>query len=218
MGAFSFDTIKDFDAHIKQSVSNYDIIFDLVQKISTYFIIPNTNVYDLGCSTGLMLKKLATSTLVNASFTGYDISSNLLPNIHTPEFSCYKRDITDDSLKLYNTNLILSIFTLQFIDVNKRHKLVQKIYDSLNIGGAFIVAEKVYASSSQMQEIFTFCHYDQKLEYFTEEEILHKQRDLRLIMRPLSVRENEDMFLDCGFNKIDTFYKSLSFQGWLLIK
>jgi len=215
---FSFDTIKNFDNHINQSISGYNNLIELIQSISTYFITKNSNVYDLGCSTGLLLKKLNSINKNNSSFVGYDISKNLLKEKSTKNISFYNRDITDKSIKLYNTNLILLIFTLQFLEIRKRYSVLKKIYNNLNIGGACIVAEKIYINDGFCEDIFTFSHYDQKLKNFTYKEILKKQIDLRSIMRPLTEKENIKMFKKSGFKKIQSFYQSLNFKSWLLIK
>jgi tRNA (cmo5U34)-methyltransferase len=215
---FSFDTIDNFDDHINKSVSNYDSLIDLIQKISTYFITKNSNVYDLGCSTGLLLKQLHKQNTNNASFVGYDISDNLLKETSSKNLSFYLRDITDDSIKFYNTNFILLIFTLQFLQISQREKLIKKVCDNLNKGGACIVAEKIFIDDGFIEDIFTFTHYDQKLNNFSHEEILKKQIDLRSIMRPLTEEQNIEMFYDAGFSKVQSFYQSLNFKSWILIK
>lgn len=80
MTTFSFDTIKDFDKHIDISVPNYKHIYELIESISTYFIKKNTCVYDLGCSTGNVLKMLSIKNDVeNVRFIGYEKSENMRP-------------------------------------------------------------------------------------------------------------------------------------------
>ena len=214
---FDFDTIENFDDHIDKSVSNYREITDLIKLLSTYFITDKSNVYDLGCSTGRLTKELSQEN-PEASFIGYDISSNMIEDYHSKNLSFYLRDVNDPEIKFYNTNLILSIFTLQFIELEKRVTLLKKIYDSLNRGGAFIVTEKIFLDSGFLQDVFIFTHYDQKQRTFQPKEILDKQRDLRKIMRPLTDKENIDIFKDAGFTKIETFYQSLNFKGWILVK
>jgi tRNA (cmo5U34)-methyltransferase len=214
---FSFDTIENFDNHIDKSVSNYREITDLIKLLSTYFITDSSNVYDLGCSTGRLTKELSEEN-PEASFIGYDISSNMIQDFHSKNLSFYLRDVNDPEIKFYNTNLILSIFTLQFIELEKRITLLKKVYNSLNRGGAFIVTEKIFLDSGFLQDVFIFTHYDQKQRTFQPKEILDKQRDLRKIMRPLTDKENIDIFKEAGFTKIETFYQSLNFKGWILVK
>lgn len=215
---FSFDTIKDFDEHIELSIPNYAHIHELVLLISSYFVKSGYNVYDIGCSTGSLLSKLAdTHSKKEINFFGYDVSDNLLPSSQA-NLNFIKQDITRSEVLFNNANLILSIFTLQFVNVNDRIKLLQKVYESLNKGGAFIVCEKVYSSTGVIQDIFSFTHYDLKSQSFGQEDILGKQHRLREIMMPMSSEENEKIFKEAGFRIIEQFFQSLNFRGWLMIK
>lgn len=217
MKKFDFNTIENFDDHIDKSVSNYREITDLIKLLSTYFIKDGNFVYDLGCSTGKLIKELSLDN-PGADFIGYDISTNMIKESEEGNVSFVNVDITDKNLKFYNTNLILSIFTLQFLDIEDRYNLVKRVYNNLNRGGAFIVTEKIFLDSGFLQDVFIFTHYDQKLKSFKPKEILSKQRDLRRIMRPLTDSENIDIFKEAGFTKIETFYQSLNFKGWILVK
>ena len=213
---FSFDTIKDFDKHIECSIPNYSHLFDLISSMSTYFIEKDTNVYDLGCSTGLLLKNLSTINKIdNVNFIGYEISDNLKPS-QTVGFNWIKQDLTKQ-LSIDNTNLIFSIFTLQFLKISDRKQLIKKVYNSLNDKGAFIVAEKTYHTNGFIQDLFTFSYYDYKSEEFSNDEIMQKQKDLRSIMKPITERENIEIFNDAGFH-VSKFFQSLQFNAWILIK
>jgi len=217
MREFSFDTIEDFDGHINKSIPSFNILLNLIENISYSFIRDNYNVYDLGCSKGSLLLNLSKDNKTNTKFVGYDISSNLLPK-KQDKVLFQKKDITEKDIKFVDPSLILSIFTLQFIDYSKRKPLLNKIYKSLNKGGAFIIAEKVFVEDSYIQDIFTFALYDYKINNFTPSEILSKQKDLRKIMFPLKEKENIKLFKEAGFKTIEPFFQSLNFKAWLCIK
>lgn len=215
---FSFDAVNDFDQHIEQSIPNYGHINELVLLISSYFVKSGHNVYDIGCSTGSLLRKLSElHTDKQAGFFGYDISANLLP-ASSGRLNFINQDITKSEVYFNNAQLILSIFTLQFVNVNDRIRLLSKIYQSLNKGGAFIICEKVYSNSGLIQDIFSFTHYDMKAKSFNQDDILGKQQKLREIMMPLSAEENVETFKEAGFKTMDQFFQSLNFRGWILIK
>lgn len=58
MSEFSFETIANFDDHIDSSIEGYSQMDGLVQSMSDYFVKDGQAVYDLGCSTGRLLKVL----------------------------------------------------------------------------------------------------------------------------------------------------------------
>ena len=117
-----------------------------------------------------------------------------------------------------NCSLITSIFTLQFIPKSKREDLLQKVYDGLNCGGAYIFAEKTICENALVQDMITFNYYDYKRESFTTEDIMDKERTLRNMMKPNTWKEIEDMVLSAGFNTVQPFWRNHAFVGALAIK
>lgn len=221
MDRFSFDSINNFDNHIDLSILGYLNLQKNILNISSYFIKPKSNVYDIGCSTGMMLsllnKKTGDSTV---RYFGIDVSDNLLGKNCTkaPNIIFENENIYSDDFLMKKSSLVTSIFTLQFIPIHNRSIVLSKIYNSLNTGGAFIISEKTYIEDGQVQDVFTFSYYDHKKESFTPQQILSKQEDLRKIMNPVSQQEIEKELKEAGFRKVYKFWQSLQFCGWLCIK
>jgi tRNA (cmo5U34)-methyltransferase len=220
-GNFSFDTIENFDKHIDLSILGYINLQKTILNISSYFIKPQSNVYDIGCSTGLMLNYLDEKIGDNSvRYFGVDITDNLLgkncPDKANVVFE--KENVCSEDFLMKKTSFVISVFTLQFLPVHKRANVLKKIFDSLNQGGAFIISEKTYIGDGQIQDIFTFSYYDYKQESFSPDHILSKQNDLRKIMNPVSQEEIEESLKQAGFKKVCKFWQSLQFNGWLCIK
>ena len=56
---FSFSNMSDnFDNHISKSIRGYDNLRTDIIGMSKYFVIDDTNVVDIGCSQGSLLKKI----------------------------------------------------------------------------------------------------------------------------------------------------------------
>jgi len=209
---FSFNSIKNFDKHIAQSIPNYDLLFDSIVSLAPYFLYPQSAIIDLGCSTGKLLETIP----YDGRKIGYDISDNLLPQSQG-RTSYSLRDITGIT-QFVDATLILSIFTLQFIDRSKRQELLDKIYASLVDGGAFIWAEKVHADSAYWEQTLTSAHYDYKQKSFTAQEILDKERDLRTMMRLQTSKENQDMAWKAGFRNSALLWKFFNFECYVYVK
>lgn len=216
MDKFNFDTVQDFDGHISSSITGYDLLHSLIVNISSFFIKPNTVPVDLGCTTGKLL--LLISDKYDVSAIGYDITSKNFQKGTNQKVSLLEQDITEDGFDIPVTDLILSVFTLQFLDINDRLPLLKKCYKSLNRNGALIVCEKEIAKDGAVQEVFTFSNYDNKRLKFTEKEILEKEVKLRHTMTNLRADENMGMFRQAGFKVIEPFFQSLNFKGYILRK
>lgn len=210
----------DFDAHIRTSIPNFGGLYKLIPYLTQNFSVKGSNVYDIGCSSGRLLGHISSSHEDNdLSYIGYDINDNLFNKQPEKNVQLYQRDVTEDSLTLFNTSLVMSVFTLQFLTLDKRVQLVDKVYKSLSKRGCFLVCEKIYAENGITEDIFTATNFQLKTENgFSADEILDKQEDLKSIMYPLSQSTNESMFRAAGFEVIEVFFKSLNFIGWILIK
>ena len=209
---FDFSTIKEFDNHISSSIFGYEILHSLIINISSFFIKKDTVPIDLGCTSGKLLKSIEEK--YNCKTIGYDITDNNF----IEGLDLRKQDITAEDFEILKTNLIYSVFTLQFIEFEKRLSLLKKVYNSLYKNGVFIFCEKEIAKNGIIQECFTFSNYQYKQEYFDSKEILNKEKDLRYIMNPLESEDNIKLLKEAGFKTIEPFFQSLNFKGYLCKK
>lgn len=210
--SYFFDTVKDFDSHISSSISGYEVLHNTIINISNWYLTENSVVVDLGCSTGLLLKSLS-EKYPYKYLIGIDKTESIVEKSNIFEF--INADLIN--CELPSADIVYSIFTLQFIEQKHRKNLLNKIYKSIERGGVFIVSEKCFADTAKCQEIFTFSNYDNKAKYFDSDDILKKERVIRNIMFPFTKTENEKMLKYAGF-KIEQFFQSLNFCGWICTK
>ena len=164
MKEFKFDTVSNFDKHISDSIKGYDLLDDLIVNICSFFIGKDETIVDLGCSSGRLLNRLE-NLYPDNNYIGYDIVDKNFMNI-TP--TLVHEDITKEGFKIPKCNIVLSVFTLQFLNYTERCTLIRKIYDSLEHNGIFIVCEKTIHDIGIFQNVFTFSNWDYKKQNFTE--------------------------------------------------
>ena len=223
-GGWDFDTgvAKTFDSHVKKSVPLYDEGHQIIIDSSDYFIKKNSNIYDVGCSTGKLINKLSThhKHKENINFFGIDSSQEMITsakknNIENSKFT--KGDIT--KLKLKKNSVTVLYYTLQSIDTAYRQEVINKIYNSLEWGGALFLFEKVRAADARFQDITTTTYEEYKVRNnFSDEEIMSKKRSLIGILEPFSTQGNLDMLKRAGFIDINSIFKYICFEGFLAIK
>ena len=217
---------EGFDNHIDQSIRGYSTLHDDIVKMSRYFVEDDTNVYDLGCSTGKTLSAMINqnrSFAPDAKYIGIEHAEGFRENMQSR-----MREHETDNLELifedvresymYNASLITSIFTLQFMPRNVRQETITSIYEALNPGGAFIFAEKTYSCSPKIQDMLTFMYYDHKRESFTAEDIMNKEVTLRNMLKPNTWSELNEMLENSGFTSVQTFWQNHLFVGAIAIK
>ena len=198
--------------------------------MSRYFVEDGTNVYDIGCSTGKLTQRMLEANqdfCAEANYVGIEIADGFYNDIlqrqaHINEIHPWAsvdlrhEDVRNTSLE--NASLVTSIFTLQFMSKKDRRETIQRIYDSLNEGGAFIFSEKVVCENANFQDMLTFNFYDFKRKTFDTEDIMDKERTLRSMLKPSTWTEIREMMWDAGFNEVQPFWQNHMFVGGICIK
>ena len=228
MADFTFAHREEgFDEHIEKSIRGYSQLIEDVISLSRYFVEDETNVIDIGCSTGKMTKALIDYNLDHsqeAKYIGLEIAEGFEKDLEKRKkelsYYDYVQFLSDDArwYEYSNCSLVTSIFTLQFMPKTDRRELLQNIYNGLNEGGAFIFAEKTICENALVQDMITFNYYDYKRKSFDTEDIMDKERTLRHMMKPNTWREIEDMLLGVGFNVVQPFWRNHAFVGAIAIK
>ena len=225
MTKFTFATSEEgFDTHIDQSVRGYSNLWTDVLKFSEYFVEDGTCVVDIGCSTGKLLKSMKDQNdkfAPKCFYKGIEIEEDFFPKLIDEEnLKFWKGDVRsfDWVTGAVNCSLVTSIFSLQFMPKTNRQQIIDRIYEALVKGGAFIFSEKIFSSDSQLQEMMQFCYYDYKRQFYSAEELLDKEVNLRHMMKPLTYSELLEMVEKAGFESVQPFWQNFNFVGIIAIK
>ena len=112
------------------------------------FCKANTNVFDIGSTSGSFIHSLyERHKNKEINFSGIEISSSMFEqaSLRYPKINFINQDARDCDLN--NASFITSYYTIQFINPQFRQELLNKIYNSLNWGGALLLFEKVRAQT-----------------------------------------------------------------------
>lgn len=212
-----------FDAHIKKSIPLFNEFHFLTKEVFKHFVSDDTHVYDLGCSTGKFIKSLSKiNKNKNVKFIGIDNVKNMI-NFAKKYNSAKDIQYQNDDIRkvrFKKSNLIICLFTLQFIKNKKdRLNILKKIYSSLNVGGAFVLAEKIYHENRFFEEIVQSSYFSwKKLNKFSKDEISQKTKLLKGVLLPMTSKENHQMIKKSGFNNINTLLRHTVFELYISIK
>jgi len=192
MADFTFAHRQEgFDEHIDWSIRGYSNLLGDIIGFSRYFVEGNTNIVDLGCSTGKTTERMLLHNkdyCKDATYVGVEVAEGFFDNLDErlkkltekepwAQVEFHKGDVRD--YEFDNCSLVTSIFTLQFMPKKDRETVIEKIYDGLNVGGAYIFAEKIYTENAFIQDMLTFNYYDFKRQKFEYDDIMSKEQTLR---------------------------------------
>lgn len=221
---FEADVPEKFIAHIRQSVPGYDEGHELICSLSDYFCLDESLCYELGTSTGQLIRKLAERNSHRRKIRWIGIDS--VPEmIDKAREHCEDHDnieLYSEDIRLYElekSDFIVSYYTIQFVRPRYRQQVIDKIYQSLNWGGAFLFFEKVRGPDARFQDILTNLYFNYKRQNgFSTEEIMSKADSLKGVLEPFSSQGNHDLLTRAGFVDIMPVFRNICFEGILCIK
>lgn len=223
---FGKETASVFDDMLERSVPFYNEIQRMIGEIAADFAVDGTNIYDLGCSTGITLFKIHKAVKKNVKYIGIDYSQDMLvkclerfsKNNLGKEFSLIRADLNNGA-NITNTSVVVVNLTLQFVGPLYREQVVRNIFDGLNANGCLILLEKVLGNNSDFNRMFIKYYYEMKKRNgYTELEISQKREALENILIPYRLDENKDLLKKAGFIHFDVFFKWYNFCGLVALK
>lgn len=220
---FGGDVPKTFDDHVSKSVPFYKEGHELILQLADFFLTDKSNCYEIGCSTATLTLQLAERFKnKDIKFYGLDVVENMI--IEAQKKCVNHKNIILQTADILNyefekSNLIISYYVSQFIPPQNRQILFNRMYESLNWGGALILFEKVRAPDARFQDISTALYTEYKLQKgYEPSQIIAKSRSLKGILEPFSTQGNIDLMKRAGFVDVMSIMKYICFEGFVAIK
>lgn len=222
--SFDGNVADTFVEHVRQSVPLYDAGHELIRSISDYFVRDDSVCYEIGTSTGELIGKLAThhSHKPGVRWIGIDPVEAMIEkarvhcaDLRNIEFIC------DDAVthQFEKADLFVSYYCVQFVQPRHRQELINRIYERLHWGGAFLLFEKVRGPDARFQDMSVALYNEFKAKNgFSADEILNKTSSLKGVLEPFSTEGNLGLLRRAGFTDIMSVMKWICFEGFLAIK
>lgn len=225
-GSWSFEgSVADtFVDHVRQSVPWYDAGHELIESISDYFVRNDSVCYELGTSTGQLLKRLADhhSHKPGTRWIGIDAVEPMVEKARAHCAGVRNVELFASDVLTFDyekADLFVAYYCVQFIQPRHRQDLINRIYERLHWGGAFLMFEKVRGPDARFQDMSVAIYNDFKARNgFSADEILNKTSSLKGVLEPFSTEGNLGLLRRAGFTDIMSVMKWVCFEGFLAIK
>ena len=222
--SFDGNVADTFVEHVRQSVPLYGAGHELIRSISDYFVRDDSVCYEIGTSTGELIGKLAThhSHKPGVRWIGIDPVEAMIEKarVHCADLSNIEF-ICDDAVthQFEKADLFVSYYCVQFVQPRHRQELINRIYERLHWGGAFLLFEKVRGPDARFQDMSVALYNEFKAKNgFSADEILNKTSSLKGVLEPFSTEGNLGLLRRAGFTDIMSVMKWICFEGFLAIK
>lgn len=211
-----------FEDMIGRSVPGYATTISTIGELARQVVPAGGRVYDLGCSLGAALTAMTATAAADVELIGVDLSQAMLSRA-AERFADDSRvrlvcaDVRDISIE--NASLVVLNFTLQFIPLESRQALLQRIYDGMQPGGVLLLSEKVVLPGQRMQALTTDLHLAFKRAHgYSDLEIAQKRSALENTLIPECLDDHQQRLTAVGFAEVDVWYQQMVFASMLAIK
>ncbi|MCB0311322.1 MAG: methyltransferase domain-containing protein [Bdellovibrionales bacterium] len=223
---FNQEVVDVFDDMLVRSIPLYSELQHLSCLVVKKHFSSGYWAYDVGCSTGntiLALHRLFAphEIMLNGSDASLEMiercRAKLIENNCTQGVELERTYAQDINFK--PCSVVLMNYVMQFVPLDRRAGLLQRIFTGLQPGGALLVSEKVSLPTKEHQDFLDQSYYMFKRRNgYSDLEIEQKTRALRDILVPLSREKNEQMLRAAGFSVVIPILQAYHFTTWYCVK
>ncbi|HFD12097.1 MAG TPA: carboxy-S-adenosyl-L-methionine synthase CmoA [Crenotrichaceae bacterium] len=225
---FVFDekVARVFTDMIKRSVPGYSTLLTGIASISHQYARPETNCYDLGCSTGASTLAIGSAVAnTGCHILAIDNSPAMIQrcreHMRQTELQLSIDIICADLLdiRIENASVTVMNLTLQFIPLEKRQQCIDLIYNGLRPGGILILSEKIDFDHPQEAEWQQSVHHHfKKMQGYSALEISQKRTALEKVLIPETLEIHHQRLTKAGFQFCTTWFQCFNFISMIAVK
>lgn len=218
---FAFDerVAAVFPDMIRRSVPGYGDIIALLGLFAANYAQKGSTLYDLGCSLGAATLSLRRHIAVpECRIVAVDNAEAMVErcrehaatdNSPTP-VEMYCADVREVTIE--NASVVVLNFTLQFLPLEERLALLQKIYAGLLPGGVLVLSEKLRFSPDERQRFMETMHLSfKRANGYSEMEISQKRQALDNVLIPETLEQHRKRLSQAGFQQIEQWFQAFNF-------
>jgi tRNA (cmo5U34)-methyltransferase len=226
---FNDEVAAVFDDMLQRSIPFYSEQQEMAAALARDLWQPGTAAFDLGCSNGNMLLRLAGALPACPLVVGIDNSVPMLEEAAARvraaglegRVRLLLADLNGDldALGLEHAGLVTACWTLQFVDPARRDALARRVFEALVEGGGAIVCEKVLAGDRALDGRFTEAYYGfKRRQGYSDSEIWRKREALENVLVPYRLEDDLALFRRAGFRTVEPFFQWFNFAAFVCIK
>lgn len=227
-GLFTFDesVAKVFPDMIKRSVPGYTTIVAMTGLLAQRYASPGSRLYDLGCSLGASTLAMRQNLRAEGCrLVGVDNSLPMLErcrNIIDTDTHDTPVDLVCANLQdihFDNASVVVLNFTLQFIPLKLRDKVIRDIYAGLRPGGIMVLSEKVTFEDPHLDELNIDLHHEfKRANGYSDMEISGKRAALENVLQPETLAQHKKRIGEAGFSSCDVWFQCFNFASLVALK
>jgi tRNA (cmo5U34)-methyltransferase len=225
---FRFDeqVVKVFPDMISRSVPGYELVVPMIGMLARRYARDDTILYDLGCSLGAVSLAMGLAVRAGgAKIVAVDNSKAMVERcrkVVAENRGAIPIDVRLQNIRetpIENASVVVLNFTLQFLELDERQALIDRIAAGMLDDGVLIVSEKICFEDRGEQADQTAWHHDfKRTQGYSELEIAGKRNALEDVLRPETEASHLRRFQNAGFSRSLRWFQCFSFASYIAFK
>lgn len=188
-GAWSFDrpaVAAAFDDHVREQLPWYDLATGVVAHFVRAFLPSRGVVVDVGASTGNIGRAISSTLAIRSGrLIAIEPAREMAARYSGPG-ECLTISAEDFPFEEVRPDVVVAFLTLQFLDLEARRRVVDRITSSLRTGGVAIVVDRFASRGGYVGQTIGRLTLAAKYEAGAKPaEIIAKELSLVGVQRPL---------------------------------
>ncbi len=221
---FNKEVTYVFEDMINRSVPGYKTSLKLITQYTKHFYQPDTKCYDIGCSLGAsslsMLRARKDALIIaidNSEAMIRECKNRFKKFPQSQSIQFMHQDVIET--KMDNASLIVLNYLIQFLDLEQREKIFDKIFKALLPGGILILSEKIHHKNRfESNRVFKTHHKFKSLNGYSDLEISGKRDSLEGVLITETEQDHFSRGERVGFKNSRKVLSNLNFRTLIFYK
>jgi tRNA (cmo5U34)-methyltransferase len=227
---FRFDdkVVAVFPDMIQRSVPGYSTIIQMISQLTSRYAQQDTYCYDLGCSLGAACLAMHQGlSLKKCKIVGIDNSAEMTERCKNIVKVDGAGQLTHIEIKQGNIEtepleaacVVVLNFTLQFLPLEQRAPLLQRIARALVPGGILILSEKLAFEDPRYHNLMIELHHNfKRTQGYSDLEIAQKRQALENVLIPECYSIHRQRLQSAGFSGVEQWFQCFNFASMIAFK
>lgn len=227
---FNAEVAKVFPDMLRRSIPGYEASIEAIGALASRYVRQDTRCYDLGCSLGAATLAMRQGIRESGCcIVAVDAAAAMIERCRdivaeddrqfapATTVQIVQADIRETVIE--NASMVVLNYTLQFLDMQDRDAMVQRIYDGMNDGGLLVLSEKVVDEDPEMETLLVDLHHEHKRRnQYSSLEISQKRAALENVLVPETVAAHRRRLKKAGFGSTAVWLRNFNFVSIVAIK
>lgn len=226
---FNEDVASVFPDMLERSIPGYAMTISAIGSLARRYVRPSSNCYDLGCSLGAATVAMRDNIAEpGCTITAVDNAPAMVMRCREllgsdsgpgsgPSVTVLEADIRDQQIS--NASMVVMNYTLQFLPLDERSALMQRICAGLNPGGVLVLSEKVADDDDTVEQLLLDLHHGfKRRNHYSDLEISRKRTALENVLLPESIGVHRERLATAGFAHVGVWLRHYNFVSIVAIR